>query len=136
LPPSEQPGLQIQAVSARATKDLRSEDWELQLIKFAFGGVLSGGRESKNEIEKLIAQASDEELYRSRAIVLSFREFFAMMQQLNRSPGKTGIDAILASFFQPNFVPSHLAMALKMMRDFSSKTPIEAKAAKKGGFSR
>jgi len=116
--------------SARATKNPRSEDWLLQLIKFAFGGVLFGGRDSKNEIEKLIAQASDEELGRSRAIVLSFREFFGVMAQLNRSPGKAGFDAILASFFQPNFVPSHLAMALKMMRDFSSKTPIGAKTAK------
>jgi hypothetical protein len=94
-----------------------AEDWRLQILKPALGGILSKDPEIPAEIDQIIANATDADLTLASSILNSFRAVLSWLESKNRSPEIAGLlDGLLASFDLPlNFHPA----AIRASADFT-----------------
>jgi hypothetical protein len=96
-----------------------AEDWRLQLLKPALGGILSEDPEIPAEIDQIIANATDADLTLSASILNLFRAVLSWLESKNRSPEIAGLlSGLLASFSQPEFIAAHFALQLTLLKRF------------------
>jgi hypothetical protein len=96
-----------------------AEDWRLQILKPALGGILSKDPEITAEIDQIIANATDADLTLGSSILNLFRAVLSWLESKNRSPEIAGLlDGLLASFSQPEFVAAHFALQLTLLKRF------------------
>ena len=95
-----------------------AEDWRVQILKPALGGILSKDPEIPAEIDQIIANATDADLTLASSILNLFRAVLSWLESKNRSPEIAGLlGGLLASFSQPEFIalfrsPAHPSEAL------------------------
>ena len=96
-----------------------SENLVLEIFKFSFGGILSKDHEYPVEIDQIIANATDADLTLVSSILNLFRAVLSWLQSKNPSPEIAGLlDALLASFSQPEYIAAHYALQLTLMKRF------------------
>jgi hypothetical protein len=96
-----------------------AEDWRLQILKPALGGILSKDGEIPAEIDQIIANATDADLTLVSSILYSFRAVLSWLESKNRSPEIAGLlGGLLASFSQPEFIAAHFALQLTLLKRF------------------
>ena len=96
-----------------------AEDWRLQLLKPALGGILSEDPEIPAEIDQIMANATDADLTLGASILNLFRAVLSWLESKNRSPEIAGLlSGLLASFSQPEFIAAHFAILLTLLKQF------------------
>lgn len=103
----------------RKVMNSRAEDWRLQILKPALGGILSKDPEIPAEIDQIIANATDADLSLVSSILNLFRAVLSWLESKNRSSEIAGLlDGLLASFSQPEFIAAHFALQLTLLKRF------------------
>ena len=103
----------------RTTANPGSENLILEIFKFSFGGILSKDPEYPVEIDQIIANATDADLTLVSSILNLFRAVLSWLQSKNLSSEIAGLlDALLASFSQPEYIAAHYALQLTLMKRF------------------
>jgi hypothetical protein len=96
-----------------------AEDWRLQILKPALGGILSQDPEIPAEIDQIIVNATDADLTLASSILNLFRAVLSWLESKNRSPEIAGLlSGLLASFSQPEFIAAHFALQLTFLKRF------------------
>ena len=96
-----------------------AEDWRLEILKPALGGILSKDPEIPAEIDQIIANATDADLSLVSSILNLCRAFLSSLESKNLSPEIAGLlDGLLASFSQPEFIAAHFALQLTFLKRF------------------